>query len=114
MYRGQRDDHFPPIRVPQINCDKYFSSTSGNWVEIKTWQSPDGSTWESFMVIPDQVRFDHLNPNEFNLIENLNRDSQIKLSQKTLANNQEGRILVPGSEHIVDPATILFLFKDYN
>ena len=67
MYRGQRDDHFPPIRVPQINCDKYFSSTSGKWVEIKTWQSPDGSTWESFMVIPDQVRFDHLNPNEFNI-----------------------------------------------
>ena len=114
MYKGRRDEFAQRIRVPQANCDRYVSNTSGKWVEIKTWISPDQSTWESFMVLPDQVHYDHLNPDTYNFIENLNRDANIKLSQKTIANNSDGRALIPNTERIVDPATILLLFKDYN
>ena len=113
MVKGRRDDH-ATLRVPQENCFRYTSKmTKEKFIEVKLPGYTD-DTWDSFMVKPDQVFFDHANPNVYNIIEQLNRDTQIQVSTKEKANNAEGRTVVADSDRYFDPLELKVLFKDCN
>lgn len=113
MVKGKRDDH-TTLRVPQENCFYYTSKTTEEqFIEVKLPDYTD-DTWDSFMVKPDQVFFDHANPNVYNIIEQLNRDTKILVSTKKKVNNTENRVIIGNSNRYFDPLELKALFKDYN
>ena len=113
MVKGSRDDH-ATLRVPQENCFNYTSkSTKEEFVEVKLPNYTD-EKWDSFMVKPDQVYFDHANPDVYNIIEQLNRDTKILVSTKKKVSNSGDRIIVADSNRYFDPLELIVLFKDYN
>lgn len=107
MYKGRRDDHVS-LRIPQQFCYIYEAKSGKEFVEICL---PGGNKkeWRSFMVNPSQVCYDYENPNLYNIIEGLNRDTKIKISTKIVDENAK-RIIVPNTTVEYDPITIKSMF----
>lgn len=104
MYKGQRDDHLT-IRVPQRLCHLYKSKLDEEFVEVcLPWGG--AKMWRSFMVKPSQVCYDYDNPDTYNIIEGLNRNTKIIISTKMATNNGTGRTVVPDSEIEYNPIDI--------
>lgn len=112
MYKGRRDDHIN-LRVPQENCFKYTAQTGQKFIEIKL-PGFTNDEWYSFMVDTSQVFYDYEEPDRFNIIEDLNRDTKIKVSKKLAANNNSGRVMVADSEFEADPLLLIAYFIDAN
>ena len=112
MFKGRRDDHIT-IRVPQELCYKYASKTGQKFIEIRL-PGGDDDAWYSFMVEPSQVFFDHAAPDKYNIIEGINRDTEIVVSQKKASNNSVGRSAVSDSAETYDPLMILHCFESIN
>lgn len=110
MVKGRRDDH-ATLRVPQELCYRYTSKSTGTWIEVRL-PGGDDDEWDSFMVKPDQVFYDHANPDKYNIIESLNRDTQIVVSRKIKKGSSQS--IVPDSERYYDPIGLLLEFKDCN
>ena len=110
MYKGKRDDHIS-IRVPQGNCYEYTSSGGEPYIEIVV---PVGGNepyqWSSIMVRPDQVCYDHIDPDKYNIIEYLNRSTRLKLAKKQAVQN--GRTII--SIDTVTPMQLLAYFEFCN
>lgn len=104
MYKGKRDDHLT-IRVPQRLCYLYESKSGEEFVEIRL---PNGNddTWYSFMVKPAQVFYDYEEPDFFNVIEGLNRDTKIRISRKIKTDKPPYHAIVPDSEIEYNPSII--------
>ena len=112
MFKGRRDDHIT-IRVPQELCYKYASKTGQKFIEVRL-PGGDEDAWYSFMVEPAQVFFVHAEPDKYNIIEGINRDTEIVVSQKKISNNSVGRSAVADSSEIYDPLLILYCFENIN
>mgnify|MGYP007070201998 FL=1 len=113
MYKGKRDDHIT-LRVPQDICFEFMSSKTGLWIEVVIAQNPNG-TWDSFMVRSKQVCFDHLNPDKYNIIEEINRYTDIMVCTKqTDPTAIDGRRIVPNTERYFDPFDLFKLFAHCN
>lgn len=111
MYKGERDDHIS-IRVPQAHCE-YFVNKLGKFVEVKLPGFTD-SEWESFMVGVGQVYYDHIWPDVFNIIENLNRGTALKVSRKIKDLNTGNVTILRDTEREVDPTIMLSYFRACN
>ena len=113
MYKGRRDDHIS-IRIPQERCYKYRSSTGQDFIELVLEDNTaTNDTWISLMVDPKQVFYDHTNPDKFNIIEGLNRNTNVSISIKS-SPLSKSRSIVPNSEIIIDPMGLYVYLKDYN
>ena len=110
MYKGRRDDHIT-IRVPQAHCEKY-NATTGRFIEIKLPGFTD-TEWDSFMVDPKQVCYDHIMPDTFNIIEELNRNTKVLVNRKTV-DDKGKRTIVPGTDVYYDPTELITLFRACN
>lgn len=110
MYKGTRDDHIS-IRVPQAHCDKY-NAINGKFIEIKL-PGMTPTEWDSFMVDPGQVFFDHIMPDMFNIIEGLNRNTKVLVNHKVL-DDKGRRSVVAGTDVYYDPTEIITLFRACN
>lgn len=110
MYKGRRDDHFS-FRVPQEQCDLY-KAPNGVFVEIKLPGWTD-TLWNSFMIKPDQVCYDHAMPDAYNIIEKLNRNARILVSQKAIAPDGT-RYTVKGTDCYYRPIELAAVFHEYN
>ncbi len=110
MVKGRRDDH-ATLRVPQELCYRYTSKATGAFIEVRLPGGNDDE-WDSFMVKPDQVFYDHANPDKYNIIEQLNRDTNIVVSHKErVGNNQK---IIPDTERYYDPLELQAVFKFCN
>ena len=107
MYRGKRDDHLT-IRVPQANCFEYDASSGETFIEVMLpGYRPDA--WFSFMVKPDQVFYDGNDPEHYNIIEGINRNTQILVSRKRIADGR--RVTIDGSTRRYDPKDLQSFFS---
>ena len=106
MYKGRRDDHLT-IRVPQRLCFVYESKSGTEFVEI-CLPGSNKKEWRSFMVSPSQVCYDYDNPDLYNIVEGINRNTKIVVSTKVV--NKENRIIVPNTTIKYDPITIKNMF----
>lgn len=107
MHKGHRDDHLA-IRVPQRLCHLYKSKLDEEFIEV-CLPGSNKKEWRSFMVSPSQVCYDHKNPNLYNIVEGLNRDTKIKISTKVV-DSKANRIIVPNTTVEYDPITIKNMF----
>lgn len=110
MYKGRRDDHFT-LRVPQAHCFKYNAQT-GKFIEVRLPGFTDNE-FDSFMVDPRQVYYDHVMPDVFNVIEELNRGTQIQVSHKII-DDKGNRVIVPGTDRYYDPVELAVIFRACN
>ena len=112
MYKGKRDSYLR-VRVLQ-KCCFAVTLTSGEWVEviIPGRTNKINSIWESFMVKPEQVFYDLENPDTFNIIDNINANTKIRICAKTGTINN--RKIISGSDYILDPMQIITIFDSYN
>lgn len=111
MYIGKRDAHLT-VKVPMSLC--FLVEMSGmEWVEVMIPPSrPENrqKPWLSMVVRPNQVFW---LDDKFNIIENINAHTQIKLCEH-YTDNQGYRRIVPGNEIFVDPQNIIDNFNEYN
>lgn len=110
MYKGRRDDHMS-IRVPQAHCEVYHATT-GKFIEVKL-PGFGPTEWYSFMVTPDQVCFDHLNPDMYNIIEGINRNTKVLVNKKGL-DGQGRRVMLANTDIYYDPMELLMVFRVCN
>ncbi len=111
MYAGKRDAHLT-IKVPMSLC---FLITINNmdWIEIMVPPSlKENMTkpWLSMVVQPKQVFW---LDDTFNLIENINANTCIKLCEH-YTDEMGYRRIVPGTELFVNPQNIITNFENYN
>lgn len=107
MYKGKRDHHLA-MRVPQANCFPYTSTSGEEFIEIMLpGYRPD--TWFSFMVKPDQVFYDADDPDAYNIIEGINRHTQILVTQKRIADGRRATIAETMKRY--DPDELQRLFR---
>lgn len=104
MYKGRRDDHLS-LKIPQQFCRIYESKSGKEFVEI-CLPGSNKREWRSFMVSPSQVCYDYENPDLYNIVEGLNRDTKIKISTKVAVDNKANRIIVPNTTVEYDPIAI--------
>lgn len=96
-YKGRRDDYLR-IRVPQKLCTKVILK-SGDFVEIAIPGSITSDTWESWMVREDQVFYDRDNPDKYNIIDQINDKTDIRLLTKGIRDGV--RIIIENSERFI-------------
>ena len=109
-YRGSRDNHFS-FRVPQRSCYPYTSSSGEDFIEIRL----PGDTiriWYSFMVSPELVCYDRANPGDYNIIEGLNQNTGVVVSQKVMENDK--RTILHDTSQTKDPVELMNYFADCN
>ena len=113
MYKGTRDDHMS-IRVPQKNCYPYHSKRGLDLIEVRL---PGGTMerWDSFMIAPEQVCYDHINPEQYNILEDINRNTLIQLCTKQANDHApNGQLPVEGTSRSITPWGIVEAFGEYN
>ena len=107
MFKGERDCT-ASIRVPQENCDLY-QGVVGDFVEVKLpgWTN---TRWRSFMVLPKQVCYDIESPDTHNIIEQINHNIKITVSEKFITNGQ--RCIATSSKEFFTAKELIAIFAE--